>query len=380
MPSSSEVPIAALAGLFNQVTNSYKFLYFFALLDAVTSRAEPADGVCNRTFDTKDIAVRALVRAWYPHTFFRLSFGRQDKVAALLDALSVQPDTATPGRRQRQELQAAIDARISDQQVAELSRYVPTRLIRPFFAREQLRGTVDSRVDERLASLSRDGFDERRPLYRVDEGRRSVTVHPTWARYLRTHAAIVEGWAQSRWTEYMQLRNPNVPAVSSKLVPHPERTAIPSRVREFWTLAHRTQGGLLCPYTKAPVPESFSLDHFVPWTFVAHDQPWNLVPVSPEVNSAKGNRLPDEVHIDALIDRHAEALVAAQPQLRKGRWSHIVDAYVADLGVCEASLLRAGAAPGAVAAELRPLYLRSVRPLLELARGRGFERWDPATL
>jgi len=36
-----------------------------------------------------------------------------------------------------------------------------------------------------------------------------------------------------------------------------------------------------------------SLDHFVPWSYVAHDEMWNLHPTTKSINSSKSNNLPD---------------------------------------------------------------------------------------
>ncbi len=39
--------------------------------------------------------------------------------------------------------------------------------------------------------------------------------------------------------------------------------------------------------------DAFSLEHFLPWRFVAHDLLWNIVPAPKNVNSAKNDNLPD---------------------------------------------------------------------------------------
>ena len=39
--------------------------------------------------------------------------------------------------------------------------------------------------------------------------------------------------------------------------------------------------------------EKMSIDHFVPWQYVAHDELWNLSPTTPSINSKKGNKLPN---------------------------------------------------------------------------------------
>ena len=37
---------------------------------------------------------------------------------------------------------------------------------------------------------------------------------------------------------------------------------------------------------------SFDLDHFVPWSYVASDELWDLLPMDSSLNSSKSNRLP----------------------------------------------------------------------------------------
>ncbi len=39
--------------------------------------------------------------------------------------------------------------------------------------------------------------------------------------------------------------------------------------------------------------KDISIDHFVPWSFVAHDELWNLHPTTKSINSSKSNHLPD---------------------------------------------------------------------------------------
>ena len=36
-----------------------------------------------------------------------------------------------------------------------------------------------------------------------------------------------------------------------------------------------------------------SIDHFVPWSYVASDELWNLIPTKKSINSSKSNSLPD---------------------------------------------------------------------------------------
>ncbi len=54
-----------------------------------------------------------------------------------------------------------------------------------------------------------------------------------------------------------------------------------------------------------------SIDHFVPWSYVAHDELWNLVPTTKAVNSSKSNNLPDwDLYFPRLADAEFRAYQA----------------------------------------------------------------------
>ncbi|RMH37623.1 MAG: hypothetical protein D6690_02290 [Nitrospirae bacterium] len=64
-----------------------------------------------------------------------------------------------------------------------------------------------------------------------------------------------------------------------------------------------------CVYSNAVLtPERFASDHVIPWAFVAHDQPWYLLPVLLEVNAAKSHAAPHPRYIPGLAVRQAKAL------------------------------------------------------------------------
>ena len=58
-----------------------------------------------------------------------------------------------------------------------------------------------------------------------------------------------------------------------------------------------------------------SIDHFVPWSYVAHDEMWNLSPTSKSINSAKSNNLPD-------WDRYFERLAQLEYQSYQMIWKY----------------------------------------------------------
>lgn len=64
---------------------------------------------------------------------------------------------------------------------------------------------------------------------------------------------------------YLQKRNLGVPGIADKLYPPQERK----------------------------LEKDISIDHFVLWSYVAHDEFWNLHPTTRSINSSKNNNLPD---------------------------------------------------------------------------------------
>ncbi len=127
----------------------------------------------------------------------------------------------------------------------------------------------------------------------------------------------------------MQDRNPGVPAIPTKLFPPDQRASLKRPTELFQEL--EKDRPLRCLFSGRELA-AWSLDHFVPWSYVGHDRVWNLAPVAPEVNSSKGDRLPHERYLRELVDLHARALAAAA-RLPAGRRERLLDEYVVDLRV-----------------------------------------------
>lgn len=66
-------------------------------------------------------------------------------------------------------------------------------------------------------------------------------------------------------------------------------------------------------YTNRPVSlDDFSIDHFIPWSFVLHDQLWNLAPTPKAINSSKSDKLPQlDLYLDKFCNLHYHAFKTA---------------------------------------------------------------------
>ena len=85
LPTSERVNVAVLTRIFADTTNSYKYLFFLSLLDILNRR----NFEVLSPISFQEMIVEMLANAWFPHTFFKLSFGAQDQIANKLDSLAL---------------------------------------------------------------------------------------------------------------------------------------------------------------------------------------------------------------------------------------------------------------------------------------------------
>lgn len=142
-----------------------------------------------------------------------------------------------------------------------------------------------------------------------EDGEWVITINPVWYDYLRKNYNILRDFAYWNLVNFIQARNPNVPNIPSKLIKPIERNSL-AKQHKFWDLVIQSQGGINCIYTnKKLLPGDYALDHFIPWSFVTHDQIWNLMPADSSINSSKSNKLPDlDVYLMRLAEEHQKAV------------------------------------------------------------------------
>jgi len=369
LPASDEVDVSKLSRLFDKTTNSYKYLFFISLLDIL--KRQQFDALL--PISLKKIIVEMLANAWYPHTYFKLSFGLQDKIADKLSSfdLNITEPILKFADVDKKLLRGAIKEQNIDDIVSFIGRYVPFRLIRPFFEQETAR-LPDGKVNQRIIDLANSEFRTRKPLYCFDthllKDCQTITLHQNWVSYIETNYSVIRGWAYWEWLNYMQQKNPSVPGIVNKLLMPQERGSL-SKPTKYWKLiVQRTS--IHCIYSgKAISANNFSLDHYLPWSFVAHDQLWNLVPTLPEVNSSKSNNLPSPRYFAEFVSIQHLGLTASHENLGEQAWSNYVEPYISDLRVSTEDLLNVE--------RLTNAYKSTMQPLLTLAAKQGFnENWS----
>ena len=290
LPEDDRLDIAKLTAVFGDTTNSYKFYWLLAILESLDESSD------NRV-SLRDLSLRMVAGVWYPLDYFKLSFGKQDGFRPIADSISqhltVDNRPTAPGLFN--QLKLALSSNELEKlykQVEELLRWVPYRFIRPFFA-SQTRGLPEHKVNGRIAELA---ATSTRAPYLFVKG--AIEVHEAWADYLRRHSYILRGFAYWHLVRFLQKHNPNVIGLSEKLLKPTARVL--STAGKFWKEYIAAAPGQACIYSGQLLTlTNLSLDHFLPWSYVAHDQLWNIIPTPKSVNSAKNDWLPSfELYFD----------------------------------------------------------------------------------
>ena len=105
--------------------------------------------------------------------------------------------------------------------------------------------------------------------------------------------ALLKDFTYWNFADFLQTRNTAVPGLVKKFELPESRISLETQ-RKFWapflTSSHLAKD----IYGNQLVPNNFALDHFLPWTFVVHNQIWNLTPMDRRLNSSKNDQIPQD--------------------------------------------------------------------------------------
>lgn len=193
-----------------------------------------------------------------------------------------------------------------------------------------------------------------------------IELNPVWDEYLHTHYKILMDFTYWNLMQFLQVRNPNVPAISSKLIRPESRSSLANQHR-YWNKVIQIGGPVRCIYTGHELhPSDYELDHFIPWSFVSHDLLWNLIPADGSINSSKSNYLPDlDIYLPKLAKlQHHSLKVSIQ--------ANYLPAILEDF-------LSLGYTPKEFVLmneeEFLEVYRRTFGPMHQIALNMGFETW-----
>lgn len=294
LPESDGLDVAKIASIFSDTTNTYKFYWLLAILESLGETGQ-------KKISTRDLSLRMVAKVWYPLDYFKLSFGKQDGFKPIADFVSqlITVDNSPNAPSLFQQLQSHLTDNELEQvyrKVRVLLNWVPYRFIRPFFA-QQTRGLPDQQVNARIVELAN---QSNLVPYRFAGD--FIEINDGWADYFGQHQFVLQGFTYWHLVRFLQKNNPNITGLTEKLDKPVERDL--KLAGRFWKGFLSENPDLYCIYSRQRITSTnLSLDHFLPWSFVAHDQLWNIIPTPKSVNSAKNDWLPS---LDLYFDAYAQ--------------------------------------------------------------------------
>ena len=360
IPESSKLNTSALARLFDNKSESYKLFWFKAILHEV------AKG--NRTIYFKDLIDRMIVDAWYMVSEYKLNLGPSDTLEKTVLYIS-EKERFLPTEKEEiliNYLQSTEDKKIKEF-VRTLSLNVPYRLQAP------LMNTPAAKVWYKTSEITKYINAQPGIIYMINRDsyhNSSIAINDDWMDYLISNLGILIGWTDYNLILYLQRRNPTVPGIANKIYPPQERKL--NQVTGYWKYMIHTKPVYDIYTDSILTTKDLSIDHFVPWSYIASDELWNLTPTSKSINSSKSNNLPNwDKYFSRLARLEYEAYVftandeKANSLFRKCAKENLNNEDI------KYKLYR----PGQSEESFKDQLYDIIFPVYEAARNMGFKEW-----
>jgi hypothetical protein len=184
LPNSNILPIQTLSQCFNNTTNSYKFYWFWAILEHLQTQN-------SNELKLEDLALRMVSLVWYPLDFYKLSFGLQDgfKQVAIFLSEHMEVDNSPKSASLMVQIQQNLDEKtkkklLNAKELRTIIKYVPYRFQSPFFS-DILRTTKDSEKNKLIMQLANQ--KKAKVFYTYTENN-TIILDEDWAGYFQVNA------------------------------------------------------------------------------------------------------------------------------------------------------------------------------------------------
>lgn len=299
VPKSNKVDSRTFSRLLydDKVVVSYKMYWLLGILEEVS--------LGNTKIEFNKIVARMIVAAWYPIMQYKLSFGVFDNLQKPINYVALKYGFASNCDESKllKFLCESEDKELK-KMMRDLTCMVPYRLLSPFFT-DKLKGKDKSSKNKIIEKLS---LESDTCFYKIiKEGKNRILINEYWAQYLNENYRVIKSWIYYKLVCFLQKRNPNVPAIAFKLEAPKNRDL--SLATKIWKGIIVSKGPKDIYTGKDFTKENYeiygglSIDHFIPWSFVLHDEMWNLVPTFKNINSSKSDKLLNyNRYIDGFCD------------------------------------------------------------------------------
>ena len=360
LPYSSKIDTVKLGKLFDNMSESYKIFWFQAIVNKAFA---------GKTLLTYDELINEMIAdGWYMVSEYKLNLGPSDTLEkVIIEAFDVMDLKTSEKKDIILKTLDDTDNRELQKMKMTLTLNVPYRLQAPFL--QDVKG--DTWHKKGLTDIINDHDDLLYYFENKDGLNSTIRINNDFAEYVKDNYAILCGWIRYNLIEYLQRRNPSVPGIVNKIDPPLVRKL--NAVTNYWkeVMRHQTIQDI---YTEKYLNETpISIDHFVPWSYVAHDELWNLVPTTKSVNSSKSNHLANwDLYFQKLSDIQYQAYqIRHIDEHMEKTFQNCLNEYVNDMDV-QRRLYKENQSE----LEFRNQLEDILRPVYISARNLGFTEWE----
>ena len=370
LPYAENLSIEFLSRVFdrNRISNCYKYFWFMAILEKISEE--------KTEFSYDELITEMIVIAWYMVAEYHLRLGPNNTVDNVEEVVKYlfeelyhkQVPSTVKKDVLRNLLLNETDKRFLKYKDT-LTNNVPYCLQSPFYnPNNKLLKNPNKNIIPELNQ-------EKRLMYYFREYQRlntKIIIEDDWAGYLIKNREILMDWTRYNLIGYLQDRNPSVPGISDKILPPYARDL--KRVKKYWDVVIKADPSLKDIYEGTKLSDiPISIDHFIPWQYVAHDELWNLSPTTKSVNSRKGNNLPS-------WDRYFEELLELEYKAYRLRYAK--EAVAKEFEKCAEYHLNNTEIKNTLYADhlsktdFGTRLFNVVRPVYDSAKNCGFREWN----
>jgi hypothetical protein len=348
LPRDKYLPVEKLAACFNNTSATYKFYWLLSIVDALEARIESEVTTIPKT----ELFARMISNAWYIVNYFRVSFGKQDKLQQAISEIRKLENITVDA--DKQDIIKTLVHSSKPKTVSVLRQFnnqVPHWFLSPWFPGGDRRA---------IYAGSQSGMSN--SLYALDE--KFIRIGLLWANYLLVNARLLKDFCHWNLVLFLQKNNPNVPDIAGKIFKPPVRGNL-LKQRRFWDLVMNERKAIPCVYTGRPLQGSdFAVEHFVPYNFIPHNLIWNLIPADKLFNSRKSDRLPDmQKHFDPFFNLQLDAIRIVRKEDPSNK---LLEDYLTLF-----SSLEEAEGPDA-----KDRFRDTIQPLITIAANNGFQFLD----
>ena len=289
----NDLNIDSFIHMLDDTTECYKFYWLDALLKLFSL------GKTEIFFD--DLINQMIADAWYSVVEYHLHLGPKNASGKIMNSLEravikLSQLTNIPNDADRDTIILAVkeNDRELHGEKDQLTKNVPYRMLSPFMHEVKGNDRIWDQKKRLIAYMEQLNKKECIP-YQITDGaglKKRVVINEEWQDFFMDNFVTISGWIEVKKVRYLQGRNPGVPGIIYKLVPENNKQRKLRYVRNLWNTIIETKPVYDIYSEKLLGLNDFDIDHFVPWSFVANDELWNLLPMDSSLNSSKSNNLP----------------------------------------------------------------------------------------